>query len=343
MSCGSRGTSPAEASAQEPVSPSIELLASITPSSDARFKQGDKIEIGYTPLDGATIDSAVLWIDGQRIGSMTDGRYQLSTSEGDKVGRRIFRVDAYSAGDKHVKVGQFTLFPAASPRQYTYNIIESYPHDKNAYTQGLFYHNGFLYESTGQTGQSTMRKVELKSGKVLDRQNLDPKYFGEGAVLLDGKIYQLTWTHNLGIVYDLESLKPISQFGYPTEGWGIATDGKSLYISDGTEKITIYSPDTFQKIGEISVYTDTGKIGLINELEWVANELWANVYTEDYIVRIDPATGAVVGTIDCRGLLSEADRTPTTDVLNGIAYNPADGAIYLTGKNWSRMFKVVIK
>lgn len=228
------------------------------------------------------------------------------------------------------------------PLRYTYRVVKVFPHDTKAYTQGLFWHNGYLYEGTGQYGSSELRKVEPESGKVVQRVSLERKYFGEGIALLDGKIYQLTWTDSLAIVYDAETFRVLKTFSYDGEGWGLTTDGEKLYMSDGSNRITVRDPKTFAEERTINVMNGSNRVRNINELEWIDGEIWANLYTTEQVARIDPSTGNVVGIIDFSRIQSPSDQTPQTDFFNGIAYDPATGNIYVTGKNWNKMYQVEI-
>ncbi len=241
-----------------------------------------------------------------------------------------------------VQVAQSDNTGFAAPVRYGYRVVKAYPHSMSAYTQGLLWHDGFLYEGTGVQGLSALRKVDLETGKAVEERKLDPEYFGEGIALLGNKIYQLTWQSGVCLVYDAATLKQVSQFKYPGEGWGLTTDGKMLYMSDGSNIIYIVDPADFSRKGEIRVRSDKQIMRYINELEWVEGEIWANVYTTDAVIRIDPATGQVVGLIDLGGLLPAGDRTPDTDVLNGIAYDPATKRVWVTGKNWSKLFEIEI-
>ncbi len=228
-----------------------------------------------------------------------------------------------------------------TPARYVLRVVREFPHDSSAYTQGLFFSNGSLYESTGQYGSSSFRKVELETGKVLERISFSRKYFGEGSVILGDKLYILTWTNKVLFVYDAASLKYLQSYSYPREGWGLTTDGKSLIASDGSSRIYFLSPD-LKLERSINVTMNGRPIRLLNELEYIDGKIWANVYTTDVILIIDPSSGEVEGTINCSGLLPEKLRTPSTDVLNGIAKNPSDGRIYLTGKNWPRLYEIVL-
>ncbi|MCQ2145620.1 MAG: glutaminyl-peptide cyclotransferase [Bacteroidales bacterium] len=224
-------------------------------------------------------------------------------------------------------------------RHYTLEVVAEYPHDVTSYTQGLFFRDGQLYESTGQYGESTFRKVDLKSGEAIERINFDPKYFLEGSVMLDGKLYILTWREATAFVYDADSLKYLQGWSYPREGWGITTDGKQLIASDGSSRL-YFMDENFQELRHVTVRNDGRMVRWLNELEYIDGQVWANVYTTDEIVMINPEDGKVTGVIDCTGLLPRGLYTDRTDVLNGIAYDEKTGKIFLTGKYWPRMYEV---
>lgn len=226
----------------------------------------------------------------------------------------------------------------AQVKRYTVEVLKEYPHDTGAYTQGLFWHEGELYESTGQNGHSTFRKVDLETGKPLISIPFNRKYFVEGSVILGETLYVLTWTSHVLFVYDAKTLEYEKTYSYPKQGWGLTTDGKSLITSDGSSKIYFLTPD-LQLERTISVTNNGRAVNYLNELEWIDGKIWANVYTTDLIVIINPDNGKVEGIIDCTGLLPDKLRTPDTDVLNGIAID-ADGNLYLTGKNWPKLYKV---
>ena len=227
---------------------------------------------------------------------------------------------------------------SAKVERYKIEVVKAYPHDTGSYTQGLFWHDGSLYESTGLNGKSTFRKVDLQSGQALTKLPFNKKYFVEGSVILGDKLYILTWTNKVVFIYDANTLEYRRTYSYPREGWGLTTDGKSLISSDGSSRIYFLTPELkFER--SINVTLNGRAVRYLNELEWIDGRIWANVYTTDTIVIINPDTGIVEATVDCEGLLPERLRTYDTDVLNGIAVD-SEGRIFLTGKNWPELYEV---
>lgn len=231
---------------------------------------------------------------------------------------------------------------SAKIKEYRIEVVAEYEHDRSAYTQGLFFDDGQLYESTGQYGESSIRIVDLGTGKVLRRLDFGNKYFAEGSVVLDGKLYVLTWTNRVAYVYDAATLEYEGAYSYPRDGWGLTTDGKSLIASDGSSRLYFLTPE-FRLERSLNVKMDGRPIRNLNELEWIDGKIWANVYLTDMIVVINPDDGNVEASIDCSGLLPRELRKPDTDVLNGIARDPSTGKIYLTGKYWPRLYEVRLK
>lgn len=227
----------------------------------------------------------------------------------------------------------------AKVRQYRVEVVKEYPHDVSSYTQGLFFDGEQMYESTGQYGQSTFRKVDIETGKPLRKLDFSKKYFVEGSVMLDGRLFILTWSSRVAFVYDASTLEYKATYSYPREGWGLTTDGKSLIASDGSANLFFMGTD-FKVQKRLTVKMNGQPVRFLNELEYLDGKIWANVYTSDLIVIIDPATGNVEAVVDCTGLLPDKLRTADTDVLNGIAWHPSSKKLYLTGKNWSRLYEV---
>ena len=236
---------------------------------------------------------------------------------------------AYSKDSRHVPV-------------YGYRVINTYPHDSDAFTQGLLIDNGKLYESTGLKGQSTLREIDIKTGEVIKSYSLPTKYFGEGITIVNGKIVQLTWRSKTGFVYNTADLKPVRRFKYNGEGWGITFDDKHIIMSNGTPVLKFLDPHTYKVVGEIEVYDENGGIGMLNELEYIDGEIYANIWAQERVARIDPDTGRVTGWIDLSGLLTKEDKKKRVDVLNGIAYDKESKRLLVTGKLWPKLFEIEI-
>lgn len=225
---------------------------------------------------------------------------------------------------------------------YTYQIVNIYPHDREAFTQGLVYENGFLYEGTGLNGRSSLRRVELETGEVLQIHELEDQYFGEGITIWQDRIVQLTWQSGIGFVYDKETFAPQGTFTYTTQGWGITHDGSQLIMSDGSATLYLWDPETFAEIGQVQVYDEKGPVNRLNELEYIDGLVYANVWLTDRVAIIDPQTGQVMAWIDLSGLLEPEDLDPPVDVLNGIAYDPRNERLFVTGKLWPKLFEIEV-
>jgi glutamine cyclotransferase len=223
---------------------------------------------------------------------------------------------------------------------YGYRVVNVYPHDRQAFTQGLIWCDGFIYEGTGLHGASNLRKVRLETGLVVEQHSLDRQYFGEGITEWGGRLLQLTWNSQVGFIYDRAGLKARGTFRYPGEGWGLTHDRDRLIMSDGTAALRLLDPKTFRETGRLNVQSGGAPLAGLNELEFVRGEIFANVYGTDWIARISPQTGAVTGRIDLRGLLPEADRLIPVDVLNGIAYDAGGNRLFVTGKLWPKLFEI---
>ena len=225
-------------------------------------------------------------------------------------------------------------------RYYKARMVARYPHDVSSYTQGLFFLDGRLYESTGQYGESTFREVDLKTGRALQRLDFDRRFFVEGSAVLDGKLYILTWTNRLCFVYDMDGLAYLGQFYYPHDGWGLTTDGTHLITSEGSSYIYFIDPSDFSISRKIQVSLNGRPVDYINELEYIDGKIWANVYLTENILIIDPGTGGVEGVVDCSVLYKKSERSSRDDVFNGIAYDDRDGSVYVTGKYWKYLYEI---
>lgn len=223
---------------------------------------------------------------------------------------------------------------------YTFRVVNVYPHDSEAFTQGLIFHKGHLYEGTGLNGHSSLRKVELKTGRVLKKYQLPAEYFGEGITIWQNRLIQLTWQSRTGFIYDLQSFRPLGTFSYPTEGWGITCDGNHLIMSDGTAALRFLDPRTFKIVKQIKVMNRGKGVTHINELEYVNGEIYANIWDTSYIARISPQTGQVLGWINLKELYQYMGVNGKVDVLNGIAYDPKNDRLFVTGKFWPKLFEI---
>jgi glutaminyl-peptide cyclotransferase len=234
------------------------------------------------------------------------------------------------------------LRAGAAVPEYSATVVATFPHDPAAFTEGLLYRDGFLYESTGQNGQSFVRQVRLETGAVLRQRRLDAKYFGEGIVVWKDRLIELTWQDHIGFIYDLATFAPVADFHYPGEGWALTRDASHVFMSDGTGDLRILDPDSLTETGRIHVTCDGNPVRNVNELEWVKGEIYANIWLTTVIVRIDPATGAIVGLIDLADLTA-ANATGNPDgVLNGIAYDAAADRLFVTGKLWPHLYQITL-
>jgi glutamine cyclotransferase len=226
------------------------------------------------------------------------------------------------------------------PLHYTYNIVNVYPHNETAFTQGLIFEDDVLYESTGLYGHSTLRRVELETGKILQIHSLPNQFFGEGITIFDDKIIQLTWQSNRGFVYDKHSFDLLHEFDYPTEGWGITHNGSWLIMSDGTATLYFLDPETFAQVGQVEVYdADTGPVTMLNELEYIQGEVYANIWNEERIAIINPQTGEVTAWVDLEGI-QNFENMDIGNILNGIAYDEKEKRLFVTGKRWPHLFEI---
>lgn len=235
-----------------------------------------------------------------------------------------------------------SLVPSNLEPRMTYEVVNTYPHDPNAFTQGLIYLDGFLYESTGLYGESSLRKVVLETGEILQQVDLPPAYFAEGLTAWEDLLVQLTWREETGFIYDQADFILQGQFSYPTEGWGLTHDGERLIMSDGSDALFFLDPETYEITGSVDVAWQGDPVYRLNELEFIWGEVYANVWQTEDIIRINPNSGEVTGWIDMRGILPAEERTPETDVLNGIAYDPEGDRLFITGKLWPLVFEVAL-
>lgn len=238
---------------------------------------------------------------------------------------------------------QASAVPDNRARQVSYEVVNSYPHDPTSFTQGILWADGGFYESTGLYGQSKLRRLEFPSGKVLKQISLDPELFGEGLALIDTRLIQLTWKSHRGLVYEKDGFRLLQEFNYDTEGWGLTFDGKNLILSDGSSNLFYLDAQTFKPIRKLAITMNGQPVPELNELEFIDGEIWANVWQTDLILRINPSTGQVTSFLNLKQILSPSDRKGSENVLNGIAYDPEQKRIFITGKLWPRVFEIKLK
>ncbi len=309
-----------------------------------------KLQIDNT--ENKKIDSIVYFINGKRAGSKNDSSIFEHLWNNQKLGYVEIKAIVYASGNAEETTSRIEMITDVQPKPLTYKIINTYPHDIKAYTQGLEFYRDTLFESTGNgagngtglKGISSLRKTDYKTGKVYKQVELENAMFGEGITILNNKVYQLTYTEMKAFVYNTDTFKREKTFNYPRkmQGWGLTNDGKNLYMSDGSEKIWTINPDSFEEVDYINIYSGAVKIKNVNELEWVNGKIFGNVYQKDAIAKIDPKTGAVEGILNLKDLKSKVTQHPDIDVLNGIAYNPKTKTFFVTGKNWDKMFEISI-
>lgn len=314
----------------------------VAPSKDSEFAAGDKINIlieSQRSMD--EIDSVSFFADG-RIIAVIQKKFEFIWDSGDsRVGKIPLRVQVfYSDGTIDMMQVQIIMKSDVKPVYYTYEVVNSFPHDINAYTQGLIYEGGFLYESTGQYGESSLRKVKPETGEVIRNIALDRELFGEGLCLFQDRLYQITWKNKVGFVYDKETMRVLNKIYYQTEGWGLTAYGEKLIMSDGSQFIYFLDPVYFSETGRIEVYDDKGPVANLNELEMIDEKVYANIFGTDEIVIFSPVTGKVYGYIDLSGILPVRYHHRRLDVLNGIAYDSDNDRLFVTGKYWPRLFEI---
>lgn len=310
--------------------------------SGVLVNRGDSVSLALRIPANASFDSIVYSIDDKPYQTLRDTSTIWLKTDEMTMGSKGITANIYKGGAEVSASTNIVVIAAEIPKQYAFSVVNTYPHDTQAYTQGLEFHNGFLYESTGQRGKSTLRKVDLRTGKIIKKIDLPAKYFGEGMTFVDDKIVQLTWQGGIGFVYQKESFEKQGEFSYQAskEGWGLCYDGKRLIKSDGTNKLYFLNKDTYKEEAFIEVYNDKGPVDNLNELEYIDGKIYANIYYKDIIVVIDPTSGQVEAEINLIGLLPQKDVNEDTNVLNGIAYDKEGKKLYVTGKNWDKLFEI---
>ena len=316
-----------------------------------QYKPEEALELAVLNPNSKTIDSVVYYVNDKNVGTKKGPDKLVFQLKDQKLGYQNLKAIVYYGGENSVATHRTELVSNVQPKLLKYTIVNTYPHDIEAYTQGLEFYRDTLYEgtgngtgATGKKGISSLRKTDYKTGKVYKKVELADQYFGEGITILNNKVYQLTWLTNEGYIYNADTFKKEKTFPYfkNIQGWGLTNDGTYLYQSDGTEKIWKLDPKTLKEVDYINVYSYETKIKSLNELEWIDGKIYGNVYQKDAIAIINPKNGAIEGIINLIDLSSKITKLPDTDVLNGIAYNPKTKTIFVTGKNWDKMFEIKV-
>jgi len=322
----------------------------LLPEEGSRVQKGSEITLKLSGEAGS-FDSVQYLLDTTYVGSKQDTSSLKVSSQALALGIRILTAKVYTGEKVKETTTNIVVLPEKSPIRYTYEVVNAFPHDSSAYTQGLEYQDGIFYESDGgyasqgDIGGSSLRKVEPTTGKVLKKLDMADNVFAEGLTLVGDNLIQLTWENRIGFVYNKDSFEKLAEFPYQEsqQGWGLCFDGSKIYKSDGTNRIYTLNKDTYVEEGYVEVYDQNGPVDSLNELEWIDGQIYANVYQKDRIIRIDPSTGAVAADINMAGLLPAKDHSENTDVLNGIAWDSKGKRLFVTGKKWNTMFEIRLK
>ena len=316
-------------------------LEIISPNNLTSFILGEKINIKAAIQGGNEADSVFVTFNGKKQITETSTLTFILNTENGQAGTNKIQIKAWLGGVLHSANLLVVLRSNVIPDKYSYKIIKRYPHDSKSYTQGLIFENGYMYEGTGQYGTSMLLKYKLSNNELIQSYNLPHDVFGEGIVISNNKIYQLTWQSHVAYEYEKETFKLINKFDFTTEGWGITNLDENLIMSDGSYTLYVLSPESFNEIKRIEVYDNIGPVNQLNELEFIDGKIYANVYQTNTIVIIDPKTGCVTGKIDLSGLLDKTKvKNQEPDVLNGIAWDAQGKRLFLTGKYWPEVYEV---
>lgn len=326
----------------------VNLIKMTAPAENEEHRLNDQVKVSLSELTGngqKRVDSVKIFFDGRVTAVLTSAPWEclVGSSFTGTTGRKSVKAVAYS-NNKTQSVTRFVIiYSDIVPERYSYRVVNSYPHDSEAFTQGLFYDKGLLYEGTGQESGSSLREVELETGRVLRQLNLEPSLFGEGITLYSDRIYQVTWTSKVGFVYNKSDFRVLNRIYYQTQGWGLTTMDDRIVMSDGSNVLYFHEPEMFDAVSRIEVYDNEKKVDQLNELEYINGEIWANIWMTDLIARIDPVTGRVNSYVDLSRLFPEAKRREVNaDVLNGIAYDAEGQRIFVTGKRWPGLYEIRI-
>jgi len=314
-----------------------------TSGFEKQYRPSDAITLEILNVQNKAIDSIIYYANEDRIGSGKAGQKLPFAFKGRKLGYQNLKALVYFEGDNVETTARVEVVSDITPKLLTYKVVNIFPHDTLSFTEGLEFYRDTLFESSGQYNKSKLIKYDYKTGKAFKSTDLDGKYFAEGLTIIGNKIFQLTWKENTGFIYNADTWKVEKTFNYDknVEGWGMTNDGKSIYHSDGTEKIWTMNPTTQKMENYINVYTNTSKIKSINELEWINGKIYGNIWQKDAIAVINPVSGAVEAVLDLSGLRKQV-KNSEAEVLNGIAYNAKTNTIFVTGKYWDKLFEIKV-
>ncbi len=331
-------------SIQKPGISFTKIKIETTPENKTEFRIGEQPAIIVNKIDTIPFDSIQFYFENQFASSTHELPVKIQLKCDQKKTRRSeFEARIFKNGNFGSQKITFRFLSDIEPKIYSYEVVKVYPHERSAYTQGLVYEDGYFYESNGLKAESSLRKLQIGTGEPIQSFTLAPEIFAEGLTIMGDKIIQISWQNNTGFVYDKKSFQLLSKFSYTTEGWGLTNDGKNLIMSDGSNIIYFLDPQSYSEVSRIEVYDNKGPVNQLNELEYINGEIYANIYQTDKIARIDPVTGKVLAYIDLSKILNTNDYEQDTDVLNGIAYDPATKRLFVTGKKWPKLFEIKLK
>ena len=343
LSCRDNNTNVSDEPDKPVAPPSTFRIDVLNDNGTNAYKRGDTIQLSFARTDSSLeLSDMKFYRDNELISSgiSMEKEWNIPTEEL-AVGSRRFRLETtFVNGQVENKFKSITLLAAKAPTQMDYELIEDYPHQTDAYTQGFYFENGFYYESTGLNRRSSLRYVDLKTGEIKRSHILPAEIFAEGLTVIGEKVYQISWRNRKGFIYDKNSFELIQEFSYNTEGWGLTYDGQYLIMSDGSHNLYYLDPNSFSLVKTLEVYNQTGRVSQLNELEYVNGEIWANVYGDDYIVAISPKTGEVTKYVALGDIFDRKSYRGRADVLNGIAHIPESNEFLITGKLWPRVYRV---
>jgi glutaminyl-peptide cyclotransferase len=323
----------------------VRLIKMVSPEENSEFRLGDNIIIRIElENEGRIPDSISLFFDGKKVTKITSAPWNttIPSSFNITTGRRSVKAVAFKNGKAETTITRFIIILSDKPPvMYGYKVVHTYAHDREAFTQGLLFDNGVLYEGTGQEQGSSLREVELATGNIIRQLNLKSDLFGEGIALYKERIYQVTWTSRVGFIYEKATFNLINKIYYQTQGWGLTTIGDQIVMSDGSNNLYFMEPEMFTVVSRLEVYDNEKKVDQLNELEYINGEIWANIWMTDLIARIDPWSGKVNGYINLAGIINDQDIDHDKgEVLNGIAFDKEGKRVFVTGKRWPKLFEI---